>query len=193
MVSLAIALSILRAERASGGAVGDFADGIHSRAGVLSASAFTQAATDHLQRAEQAPGGPVPFALISADIDLLPDFNLAFGRTAGDEAIASFAETLRRTVPPTALIGHPAAGRFLILAGVASPAESIAIAEDIQARLTDTPLPSADVIRLTASFSVADTLAHGFDLTTLMTAVTQAVNVVKTSGGNDIAVALTRP
>ncbi|GAA3876057.1 hypothetical protein GCM10022381_18410 [Leifsonia kafniensis] len=185
MVTLSIALSTLRAERA-GGAVGDFTDGIHSAAGVLSASSFTQAAADHLDRAEHAA---VPLALIGADIDNLPEFNIAFGRAAGDQAIARFAATLRGTAPVMALIGHPAAGRFLILVEAASALDARAIAARLQIALVDTPLEEGEQIRFTASFSVAHTGDHGHDLDALTAAVSRAVEAVKSAGGNDIQVA----
>lgn len=188
LVTLSIALATLRAERA-GDAVGDFTEGIHSAAGVLSAAAFVQAAADHLDRAEHASGGPMPLALIGADIDNLPEFNIAFGRAAGDQAIARFAATLRRTAPPMSVIGHPAAGRFLILAEAATRAEARAIAARLQISLVDTPLESDGQIRFTASFSVAHTTDHTHDLGTLTAAVTHGVEAVKSAGGNDIRVA----
>jgi diguanylate cyclase (GGDEF)-like protein len=188
MVTLSIALSTLRAERA-GGAVGDFTDGIHSAAGVLSAAAFSQDAADHVDRAADAPGGAVPLALIGADIDNLPEFNIAFGRTAGDQAIARFATTLRNTAPVMSIIGHPAAGRFLILVEAANTAEARAIATRLQISLVDTPLEEAGQIRFTASFSVAHTSDHAHDLRVLTAAVTRTVEAVKVAGGNDIQVA----
>jgi len=189
MVSLSIALSTLRAERV-GGAVGDFTTGIHSAAGVLSAAAFAQAAADHLDRAEHAPGGPVPLALIGADIDNLPEFNIAFGRAAGDQAIARFAATLRRTAPSMSVIGHPAAGRFVVLAEAANAADARAITTRLQNSLVDSPLEEEGQIRFTASFSVAHTADHGHDLDVLTAAVTHAVEAVRTAGGNDIRVAV---
>ncbi|MGO4103555.1 GGDEF domain-containing protein [Leifsonia sp. YAF41] len=188
LVTLSIALSTLRAERAAG-AVGDFTTGIHSAAGVLSAAAFAQAAVDHLDRAEYAPGGAVPLALIAADIDNLPEFNIAFGRAAGDQAIARFASTLRRTAPVMSVVGHPAAGRFLILAEAANHTEARALAARLQSSLVDTPLEHDGQIRFTASFSVALTGDYSHDLGTLTTAVTDTLEAVKTAGGNDIVVA----
>jgi diguanylate cyclase (GGDEF)-like protein len=189
MVTLAIALSILRAERASGtaggNAVGDFTDGIHSAAGVLSASAFAQAATDHLDRAERAVSGQVSLALIGADIDNLPELNIAFGREAGDQAIARFAQTLRRTVPAMSLIGHPAAGRFLILATAASAADIDAIVKRIQTELVDEPLADNQEIRMTASLGTAATWDCGYSRAALTDAVSAAITLAK--GHGDLA------
>lgn len=179
-----VSVSVLRAERTGGNAVGDLAVGINSAAGVLSAAAFRQAAADHIERA--APGG-LRLALVGADIDRLPELNTAFGREAGDGAIAGFAATLGRTVPPMALIGHPGAGRFLILAPAASVADERAIAGRIQTALVDEPLPASQQIRLTASFGIADTDGFGHDLGRLTDAVGKAIDAVKLSGGNDIA------
>jgi len=185
IVTACIAVSILRAERVGSNAVGDITIGIHSAAGVLSGPAFRQAAVDHLQRGERAQRG---LAVIGADIDNLPEINTAFGRIAGDEAIARFADSLRGSAPMMALIGHPAAGRFFILAGVSSATEARAITERVQNALVDGPLGESYQIRLTASFGIADTFDHGYDLNALSAAADQAIDLVKHRGGNDIAV-----
>ena len=91
------------------------------------------------------------------------------------------------------LIGHPAAGRFFILAAVASATEARAITERAQNALVDGPLGDSYRIRLTASFGIADTFDHGYDLTGLTTAVSSAIAQVKAQGGNDIAVATGAP
>lgn len=187
VVLMTIAAATLRAEQASGRAVGDLTDGIHSAAGVLSAAAFLQAATDHLDRAKNARVGLV---LIGADIDNLPEINTAFGRVAGDEAIARFAKKLRLSAPALSIIGHRASGRFLVLAGAASAAEARALVERIQTTLVDAPLKDASLIRLTVSFGIADTFDHGHGLAALSGAVNAAIDTVKVRGGNDIAVQL---
>jgi diguanylate cyclase (GGDEF)-like protein len=185
IVTACIAVSILRAEGAGSNAVGDITVGIHSAAGVLSAVSFRQVATDHLERAARAEQG---LAVIGADIDNLPEINTAFGRAAGDEAIARFADTLRSSAPLMAQIGHPAAGRFYVLAAVGSATEARTITERIQNALVDGSLGESYQIRLTASFGIADTFDHGYELTGLTAAVGHAIGLVKAQGGNDIAV-----
>ena len=186
VISAAITVSILRTEAGGASAVGDFSVGIHSRAGVLSAAAFTQAAGDHLERAAAAQAG---IALIGADVDSLPEVNIAFGRTAGDDAISEFAQTLRFSAPVMALIGHPSAGRFLIVVAVAGSAEALAVTERIQTALVDNPLPENQKIRLTASFGIADSFDHGYSLENLTERVYESIDTVKASGGNHIEVA----
>jgi len=185
VVTAGVAVSVLRAEQLHNSAVGDFTDGIHSAAGVLSSTSFAQAAADHLARAKHCDYG---LALIGADIDNLPEINTAFGRVAGDEAIARFAQTLRQNAPVMSIIGHRAAGRFMVLASVASATEALTITERIQTALVDEPLVESNRIRLTASFGIADSYDHGHSLAALSTAVNAAVTAVKSTGGNDIAV-----
>jgi diguanylate cyclase (GGDEF)-like protein len=187
VVIVTIAVSALRAQQSSSSAVGDLTDGIHSAAGVLSAAAFAQAAADHLDRAKKAEFG---LALIGADIDNLPEINTVFGRVAGDEAITRFATKLRASAPVLSIVGHRASGRFLVLAGAASASEARVLAERIQTALVDEPLQEGSQIRLTASFGIADTFDHGYDLTSLSAAVNTAIDAVKVDGGNDIAVEL---
>ncbi|MFC5929210.1 diguanylate cyclase [Cryobacterium melibiosiphilum] len=186
VVVMSTAVAVLRAERAGVNAVGDVVDGIRSRAGVLSATVFAEEATDHLDRAAHARAGLV---LIGADIDNLPEINTAFGRGAGDEAIERFAQTLRRNAPVMSVIGHHSAGRFLVLAWVASATEALTIAENLQSALVDDPLTEPSQIRLTASFALADTYDHGYDLIALNEAVCDGISTVKLSGGNLIAAA----
>jgi diguanylate cyclase (GGDEF)-like protein len=183
IISASITVSVLRAERGGDSAVGDLSVGILSRAGVLSAESFLQAAGDHLERAQAATVG---MALIGADVDRLPEVNTAFGRAAGDEAISTFAQTLRGTVPVMAAIGHPSAGRFLILVPVTSATEALAVAERIQTALVDNPLPNRQKIRLTASFGVADSFDHGHSLPALTAAVSDSIDRAKAAGGNHI-------
>lgn len=188
VVVLSTAVSVLRAEGASVNAVGDFTDGIFSRAGVLTAAVFAEEASDHLDRAEKAHTR-AGLVLIGADIDNLPEINTAFGRAAGDEAITRFAQTLRRNAPVMAVIGHHSAGRFLVLAWVASATEALTIAERLQSALVADPLTDPSQIRLTASFALADTYDHGYDLLALNKAASDAISTVKLSGGNLIATA----
>jgi diguanylate cyclase (GGDEF)-like protein len=185
IVTASIAVSILRAEGVGSNAVGDITVGIHSAAGVLSGTSFSQAAEDHLERANRAQLG---LAFIGADIDNLPEINTAFGRAAGDEAIARFADILRGSAPLMAQIGHPAAGRFYVMAAVGSATEARTITERIQNALVDGSLGESYRIRLTASFGIADTFDHGYELSGLTGAVSRAIDVVKARGGNDIAV-----
>jgi diguanylate cyclase (GGDEF)-like protein len=187
VVIMTIAVSALRAQQSSSSAVGDLTDGIHSAAGVLSAAAFAQAAADHLDRAKKTEFG---LALIGADIDNLPEINTVFGRVAGDEAITRFATKLRESAPVLSIVGHRASGRFLVLAGAASASEARVLAERIQTALVDEPLQEGAQIRLTASFGIADTFDHGYDLPSLSIAVSAAIDAVKVDGGNDIAVEL---
>ncbi|MDJ0350026.1 diguanylate cyclase [Cryobacterium sp. PH29-G1] len=179
-----IALSVLRAESISGSAVGDLTDGIHSAAGVLSNTAFTQAATDHLARAEEAD---VALALIGADIDNLPEINTAFGRMAGDEAIARFAAKLRGSAPVMSLIGHRSSGRFQVLVVAAAGYLAHDLAEQMQIALVEEPLHGTALIRLTASFGIASTGDHGYSLYALDVAATAAIDTVKADGGNGVA------
>ena len=185
IVTSCIAVSILVAEQVGSNAVGDITVGIHSAAGVLSGSSFRQAAAEHLQRGERNERG---LAVIGADIDNLPEINTAFGRMAGDEAIARFADTLRGCAPLMSLIGHPAAGRVLILASVESATQARAVTERGPKSLVDGPVGESYQIRLTASFGIADTFDHGYDLAALTTAAGRAIGIVKQTGGNDIAV-----
>lgn len=79
--------------------------------GLLSSTAFQHDAEERLRRAERTG---VASYLTRMQVDGLAEINTAFGRDAGDAALAFAARVLARHAPPSALIGHLGAGDFVV-------------------------------------------------------------------------------
>lgn len=180
-----ISLSILQVERSGTQALGDLTVGVHSVVGLLSASSFAQQWHDWLERA--ALHGD-RLEMVAIDIDSLPEMNTALGRNFGDEAIRSVANIVREHAPTSTLLGHPGAGRFVIVMVVANDLEAQKIAGQVRDALVDKPIDATQGLRATASFGVVDTDVFGYDMATLKAALDEATLLARTSGGNHIVV-----
>ena len=117
--------------------------------GVLGRDAFDHDAQDRLERAHRLG---VPLFLTLARVDALQDLNRAFGREAGDAALAHVAGTLRRHTPPTALLGNLGAGIF----GVLSAESPAVVTAAVTTGLLHDPLPSGLPTRVEVSYGWAE-------------------------------------
>ncbi|MEA9986504.1 diguanylate cyclase [Subtercola sp. RTI3] len=179
-----ISISILQAERTDTQALGDRTVGVNSVVGLLSASPFAQQWEDWLERAEFNGDR---LEMVAVDIDSLPEMNTALGRDFGDDAITSVAQIVRHHAPTCTLIGHPGAGRFVIVMVVTGD-EARSVASDVRDALVDEPIDQSRGIRATASFGVVDTDVFGYDLATLSAALDSATLAARSAGGNHIVV-----
>lgn len=183
-----VAVSVMQAERSGARALGDVTVGVYSTVGVLSASSFMQQWADQVER---AAFNRDRLAMVAMDVDNLPQMNTAFGRNFGDTAIRSVAQMIRHHTPTTALLGHPGAGRFVIVmvTSAASDAERLAIR--LQTALVDEPIDPERSLRATASFGVVDTDTFGYSLPVLRKALDEATEKARAQGGNRIQLGTT--
>ncbi|GAA0991823.1 GGDEF domain-containing protein [Subtercola frigoramans] len=180
-----ISLSILQVERAGTQALGDVTVGALSVVGLLSAASFAQQWQDWLERASFHGDR---LEMVAVDIDSLPEMNTALGRNFGDGAITSVAHIVREHAPTSSLIGHPGAGRFVIVMVVSNDREAQKIASRVRDALVDKPIDETQGLRATASFGVVDTDVFGYDMLTLRDALDEATLSARSSGGNHIVV-----
>ncbi|MGA1835754.1 GGDEF domain-containing protein [Herbiconiux sp. 11R-BC] len=185
-----ISMSILQAERSGARALGDVTVGVHSVVGVLSAASFMQQWADWVERASFHGDR---LAMISMDVDNLPQMNTAFGRTFGDAAIRSVAQIVRHYAPTTSLLGHTGAGRFVIVVVTSNAADAEQLAIRLQTALVDEPIDPQQSLRATASFGVVDTDAFGYSLPALRRALDDATLTARDEGGNRIVVGRPAP
>ncbi|WP_378147728.1 diguanylate cyclase [Cnuibacter sp. UC19_7] len=183
-----VAVSVMQAERSGARALGDVTVGVYSTVGVLSASSFMQQWADQVER---AAFNRDRLAMVAMDVDNLPQMNTAFGRNFGDTAIRSVAQLIRHHTPTTAVLGHPGAGRFVIVlvTNAASDAERLAIR--LQTALVDEPIDPERSLRATASFGVVDTDMFGYSLPVLRKALDDATASARAQGGNRIVMGST--
>ncbi|NQX35501.1 GGDEF domain-containing protein [Herbiconiux sp. VKM Ac-2851] len=178
-----ISLSILQAERSGARALGDVTVGVHSVVGVLSAAPFMQQWADWIERSSFHGER---LAMVAMDVDNLPQMNMAFGRDFGDRAIRSVAQIIRHHAPTCSLLGHTGAGRFVIVAVVATANDAEELAIRLQTALVDEPIDTEQSLRATASFGVVDTETFGYGLPVLRSALDAAASEARDEGGNRI-------
>ncbi|GAB3618029.1 hypothetical protein GCM10027416_25860 [Okibacterium endophyticum] len=186
IVVIAVAMSILRAERGHGASTWRRSGVSTFSMGVLEWRAFVMGAGDRVDRVVAHHGES---ALIVGHLDNLPEINLAFGRQFGDEAIAGFAASLRAELPPTSIIGHRSGGRFVIVMNVVTADQAKEHAVRVLGALVDRPIDSRGGFRLSASFGVADSFETPHDFTSLLQAAEQACDEATRAGGNRVVVA----
>jgi GGDEF domain-containing protein len=163
-VVAAMALTALRVERY--GTWWSLADsGTRESLGVLDATAFRHDARDRLLRSV-APAAPA--ALVVADLTELDELNTAFGRQAGDAALAHLAAVLRVKTPPSALLGHLGAGRFAVL----TSRDPEVIVAALRTGLLDVPVSADAPMRLAPRYGTATAAAHGYDYDAMVAAAT---------------------
>lgn len=181
-----ISLSVLQAERSGSQALGDRTVGSFSAVGLLSAHAFTQQWQDWLDRAATRKE---QLAMVAVDVDALPQMNVALGRDFGDSTIATVAQLLRKNAPTASLIGHPGAGRFVVVLAADKKNEAEDLARKLHSVLVDHPVDVSRGLRATVSCGVVHTDTHGYDLQVLSTALAEATVSARTAGGNRSVVA----
>jgi diguanylate cyclase len=183
-----VAVSVLQAERSGARALGDVTVGVYSTVGVLSASSFMQQWADQVER---AAFNRDRLAMVAMDVDNLPQMNTAFGRNFGDTAIRSVAQMIRHHTPTTAILGHPGAGRFVIIMVTTAPSDAERLAIRLQTALVDEPIDPERSLRATASFGVVDTDMFGYSLPVLRKALDEATEAARALGGNRIVLGRT--
>ncbi len=134
--------------------------------------------------------------LIMLDIDHFKRFNDTKGHPAGDEALRTFADLLRSSIRESDTVARYGGEEFVILLHGAGLDAAAATAEKLRAEVEGlvVVLGPGRFARLTASFGVGSTVAHGHDRTTLIGIVDQALYQAKELGRNRVVVAeLTAP
>jgi diguanylate cyclase (GGDEF)-like protein len=96
-----------------------------------------------------------PLGITVADLDFFKQVNDTFGHEAGDRVIANFAQVLRDTAPPHAILGRLGGEEFVMLAN-ADLAEMRQLAERARIGIATTLVDGSGAERqISASFGVA--------------------------------------
>ena len=126
-----------------------------------------------------------PCALIICDIDHFKSVNDTYGHQAGDEAIQTFAQLLKRKCRPGDLVARYGGEEFVMLCAECDNASAARRAEQIRRSLTELPLPMIGGNRISASFGVTETQPGDTDATMLRRA-DRALLMAKDSGRNTV-------
>ena len=134
--------------------------------------------TDHLKRQE-------PCALIICDIDRFKRINDTYGHQAGDEAILSFANLLKRNWRPGDLVARYGGEEFCMLCADCNNAQATERAEHIREELEQLEQSMLNGERITASFGVTE-LQAGDTPETILRRSDRALLQAKESGRNNV-------
>lgn len=185
LVMCSVSLSALRAEREvllrRDLEAGPYSDTF--ALGALDSATFDRGGADRMERG--AAHG-VRVALLHTRLEGLGEYNIVYGRSAGDEAIVRYARVLRASVPPTALIGHRGGGSFAVLAmlDVVTTARDVATA--VIDALSDEPLDDAEILRFGVSVGIAEPLEGSLDWENLVERSDVALEKAQLIGANAI-------
>jgi diguanylate cyclase (GGDEF)-like protein len=132
-----------------------------------------------------------PVGLLMVDVDHFKGFNDTYGHQAGDAALRSFAGALRATVRESDTVARYGGEEFVVLLHGADLDAAAATAEKLRTAVEQLviELGPGRFARLTGSFGVASTDAHGHDRTNLVAVADQALYRAKQLGRNRVVIA----
>jgi diguanylate cyclase (GGDEF)-like protein len=161
---------------------------------LLTALAWQQTADRALR---QAVRDNRPVAVILIDLDHFKKLNDTWGHLAGDAALLTVSEHLRRELRKSDVVGRFGGEEFVLLLPDLDYAASLAVAERIRARISAIQLHDIGILAvepgaglpLTASLGLAHCPGHGRELSELLPAADAALYHAKRTGRNRVAVA----
>jgi diguanylate cyclase (GGDEF)-like protein len=161
---------------------------------LLTALAWQQTADRTLR---QAVGDNTPVAVILIDLDHFKNLNDTWGHLAGDAALLTVSDRLRRELRKGDVVGRFGGEEFVLLLPDLDYAASLGVAERIRARISAIELAeigvvgthSPDVRPLTASLGLAHSPRNGTELPELLHAADGALYRAKRSGRNRVETA----
>jgi diguanylate cyclase (GGDEF)-like protein len=128
-----------------------------------------------------------PLSVILLDIDHFKQVNDTYGHRAGDQALQSVAEQIRRAMRVTDLISRYGGDEFIILLPETDGEEVIQMAERLRLRIEAQGLiTSISPVRITISFGVAALEPDIQDLDQLLDYADQALYIAKQLGRNNV-------
>lgn len=128
-----------------------------------------------------------PLSVILLDIDHFKQVNDTYGHRAGDQALQSVAEQIRRAMRVTDIVSRYGGDEFIILLPETDGEEVIQMAERLRLRIEAQGLiTSISPVRITISFGVAALEPDIQDLDQLLDYADQALYIAKQLGRNNV-------
>ena len=125
------------------------------------------------------------------DIDNFRLLNETYGHEAGDEAIRTVVEALRRALPDDVAFGRYGPDELLLVAPAGSVGSMVGVLEGLRATLADHSLQfgASERLPLTISAGMCIYPDHADSVTALLTVVAVTLQEARASGGDAIRVA----
>jgi diguanylate cyclase (GGDEF)-like protein len=125
------------------------------------------------------------------DIDNFRLLNETYGHEAGDEAIRTVVEALRRALPDDVAFGRYGPDELLLVAPARSVGSMVGVLEGLRATLADHSLQfgASERLPLTISAGMCIYPDHADSVTALLTVVAVTLQEARASGGDAIRVA----
>jgi diguanylate cyclase (GGDEF)-like protein len=136
-----------------------------------------------------------PLSVVMVDIDHFKKFNDSYGHPGGDEALKSFAATMRAMLRQSDSAARYGGEEFAILLRHADLGAAVKFTEDLRRAVEASTIyiGPGRFARVTASFGVASSAVHGGDRMTLMRMADQALYQAKEQGRNRVVAAESSP
>jgi diguanylate cyclase (GGDEF)-like protein len=132
-----------------------------------------------------------PVAILMIDLDHFKHFNDTHGHPAGDEALRSFARTLRGALRESDTAARYGGEEFAVLLRRTDLDGARTVAEKVRSAVELTPIEIGPnrIARITVSIGIAGSDAHGTDRMQLMRLADGALYAAKSDGRNRVAAA----
>lgn len=152
--------------------------------GVMNARAYHEACERWMLGAERRSA---PCTLLFIDLDHFKAINDRHGHAAGDQVLCSVAETLRRLLRRSDLLGRVGGEEFAVFLPDTRLKDGTQLAEKLRMHLQQLEIPAGEtLLRVTASIGVAGgPVTHG-DLSALQARADSAMYAAKSAGRNRV-------
>lgn len=129
----------------------------------------------------------MPFAVLMADLDRFKLFNETYGHQVGDRILNQAANSLRRTLRSSDILGRYGGDEFLAILPDTDPAEALLVAQTLVTSIAEEhfrPQEGAERMPLTLSVGIACFPNDGGTALALVASSETAMNDAKHNGGN---------
>lgn len=127
------------------------------------------------------------FALVIMDVDHFKLVNDTMGHEAGDRALEQIGKLLTERLRKTDAVGRLGGEEFGLILRDVKPEGAFQLIEELRERIATTEVPYGDaIIRLTASFGIAQFPDHGRNAEALYRAADRCLYVGKQAGRNTV-------
>ena len=136
---------------------------------------------------EQAVRDRQPASLIMVDLDHLKQINDTLGHTGGDCALRELVARIKSNLRPQDLVGRLGGDEFSIFMPGVQLDRAFSVAQTLKRSIENVPIGNGEVVRLSASFGVAEIRPAADTLEHLMERADNALYEAKKGGRNQVA------